>query len=509
MTTPNLKEQEHLRELISGATPKERKRLHRLMCTATPAHFAYHCSGGLWQPHKHLLLVQDALLKVARGEIKRLQISMPPQHGKSEFSSHYFPAWLLGTRPDTRILLASYESENAEIWGQKVRDTLEEFGGLFGVEVDPRQAAKHYWRIHKRRGRMISLGVGGPGTGKDCDIAIIDDPVKDDADAQSFAQREKKKQWYIKVLERRLSGGAIILIMTRWHDDDLAGWLYNLNLAGQGESWTRIILPAICPDPSDITESARLYYGEDPLGRKPGEALWPEKHPLQEFKDWRAKDEPSFWALGQQFPFIATGGMFKLEWLSRFWDPAKHPLEMDEKMVWRYKRNASQFEQMAMSCDFTFGSNKGISFCVLQVWARRGGDFLLLHQVREKLEYVGMIQAFLEILRQFPMIGPKLVEAKAAGPYVMRLLKEKVNGIVPIDAKDSKPTRASGTTYIYEAGNVLLPPQDLYPWVRGFISEHLAFPRGATDDQVDGGSQYLAWCTKPQVKTHDNKPRGF
>lgn len=495
-------------------TPRELQRLNRLMATATPAHFAYHASGGRWTPEPHLMLLQTALLGVARGEIKRLQISMPPQHGKSEFSSHYFPAWLLGTKPDTRIMLASYESENAEIWGQKVRDTLEEFGGLFGVDVDPRQSAKNHWKIRKRRGRMISIGVGGPGTGKDCDIAIIDDPVKDDADAQSLASREKKKQWYVKVLERRLSGGAIILIMTRWHEDDLAGWLYELERGGRGEPWTRIILPAICPDLEDLTDEAKEYYGVDPLGRKPGEALWPAKHPEKEHEDWRAKDEPSFWSLGQQYPFTATGGMFKIEWLSHFWNPDDNPLELNPdavpNIVYRYKAKASKFEHVAMSCDFTFGSKKSTSWCVLAVWGKKGGEFWLLHQIREKLEYNGMVKAFLSLVTMFPMMGPKLVEAKAAGPYVMRLLREHVSGIVPIDTKgDGKPVRASGTTYLYEAGSVLLPPQDLYPWVRAFRSEFIAFPRGATDDQVDQSSQYLAWCTRGTVKTHDTIPDYF
>lgn len=211
--------------------------------TATPAWFAYTASHGLWRPFDHLLFLNRKILDIVAGRIKRLMVFLPPRHGKSEFISKYFTAWVLGKFPDTRIILASYEADFAASWGRKARDLLEEHGpSLFGVRVSGKSSAANRWDIEGHEGGMVTAGVNGPITGKGADIAIIDDPVKNDQEAMSETYRTRAWEWYKSTFRTRLQrDGAIILIMTRWHQDDLAGKLLQAQKEG-GEKWDVVSL---------------------------------------------------------------------------------------------------------------------------------------------------------------------------------------------------------------------------------------------------------------------------
>src|SRR5690606_5460161 len=153
---------------------------------ATPAHLAWTVSEGRWRPFRHLLLLNRKLVDVAAGRIKRLAVFMPPRHGKSELISRYFPAWYLGTFPDTRVILASYEAEFAATWARRARKLREEHGPqLFGGEVSRERAAASRWGLAGRGGGMVPAGVRRPIAGPGAPVAIIDDPVKNDQEAQS------------------------------------------------------------------------------------------------------------------------------------------------------------------------------------------------------------------------------------------------------------------------------------------------------------------------------------
>ncbi len=211
-----------------------------------PAEFAHRASGGRWICAPHLELLNRSLMDVASGVIKRLMICMPPRHGKSEFTSKYFPAWYLGTFPDRRIILTSYEAEFAKEWGRKVRDILQEHGqSYFGVSVRPDTSAANRWNLTGRAGGMVTSGVGGPITGKGADLLIIDDPVKNAEEADSETYRNRAWEWYTSTAYTRLEpGGALILIQTRWHEDDLAGRILEA-MEGGGEQWHVLSLPAL------------------------------------------------------------------------------------------------------------------------------------------------------------------------------------------------------------------------------------------------------------------------
>lgn len=194
----------------------------------------------------HLAVLNHSLEAVAAGSVKRLLVAMPPRHGKSFLASQYFPAWYLGKFPDRRIILCSYEADFAAGWGRKVRDTLEECGQeVFGVKIRPDSSAANRWDIEGRLGGMITAGVGGPVTGKGADLCLIDDPVKNYEEAASPRYRERAWDWYRSVTYTRLEpDGAVVLIMTRWNEADLAGMILR-EAEGIGEHWEVLTMPAL------------------------------------------------------------------------------------------------------------------------------------------------------------------------------------------------------------------------------------------------------------------------
>lgn len=244
------------------------------------------------------MLLNDKLWQVATGRIRRLVISMPPRHGKSSLASHYFPAWYLGNWPQRRVLLASYEATFAAHWGRKARDTLLDVGeSLFGVRVLSGQATVKSWSVglcgrgpRNALGGMQTAGAGGPITGKGADLLLIDDPIKNDADARSPRLRQKIWDWYQATAYTRLEPhGAVVLIMTRWHRDDLAGKVLEAAATG-GEHWDSLVLPAFASQ-------------NDPLGRSPGEVLWPERYDATRLDEIRETIGPHHFAsLYQQDP---------------------------------------------------------------------------------------------------------------------------------------------------------------------------------------------------------------
>ena len=435
--------------------------------TVTPAHLAWTVSEGRWFPYEHLLFLNRKLVDIAAGRIKRLMVSMPPRHGKSELVSRYFPAWYLGTFPDKRIILVSYEADFAATWGRKARDLLEEHGpSLFGIRVSGKSSAANRWDIEGHEGGMITAGVNGPITGKGADIGIIDDPVKNDQEAMSVTYQERAYEWYKSTFRTRIQrDGAIILIMTRWHENDLAGKL----LAAQeedGEKWEVVSLPAMAED-------------DDPLGRELGQPLCPglfTKDALESIK----KSVGSYWwaSLYQQRPSPAEGGIFKRNW-------------------WQYYRRApDRLDEIIQSWDMTFKDTKTADFVVGQVWGRKGADKYLLDQVRDRMDFPATIQAVRTLSAKWPQAKVKLVEDKANGPAVIATLKKEISGLIPVEPQGSKESRAWAVSAEVEAGNVYLPDPSIAPWVHDFVEECAAFPNGANDDQVDAMSQALMRLNK-------------
>lgn len=284
-------------------------------------------------------LIAGTLDRVAAGEIKKLMIFAPPQHGKSELVSVRFPAYWLARRPDDPVILASYSAALAEKHGGQARAVVESqaFQRLFPDIATPRSSrAKDEWAIDGHRGGMRSSGVGGPLTGYGAGLGIIDDPFENWAQAQSLTTRNAVWDWWKGTFRTRIwEHGAIILVMTRWHEDDLAGRL----LSEQAREWTVLRLPALAETQEERDKrntKLNLPVGEpDPLGRAAGEPLAPSRYSATALNEIKRDVGSLVWSAEYQgAPTAPEGHRFKREWFEivdaapavaarvRYWDKA-------------------------------------------------------------------------------------------------------------------------------------------------------------------------------------------
>ncbi len=233
------------------------------------AFFLEYESQGAWKRADHLELLCNKLEEIEKGNLNKLMVFMPPRHGKSEVVSKKFPAWYLGRNPEKEMIISGYAADLAYDFSRIARNTLRDNGHIFNQKLASDSSAVKRWNIEGHRGGLAAAGVGGPITGRGAHVAIIDDPVKNWEEAASETIREKIWNWYQTTLRTRLTpDGAIVLVMTRWHEDDLAGRL----LKQEAEKWEVISFPAIATE-------------KDILGREPGEALWPERYNLDSLID--------------------------------------------------------------------------------------------------------------------------------------------------------------------------------------------------------------------------------
>jgi predicted phage terminase large subunit-like protein len=444
----------------------------------SPAGLAVWHSKGTWKYYKHLDPLNRGIMDVAAGRLDVLVGTMPPRHGKSELVSRYTPAWYEGIFPERNVILASYEADFAESWGRKARDVLAETAAdIFNIELDPIATAGKSWRT-KAGGGMFTAGVGGPMTGKGAHLMIIDDPTKNMEEAMSQTYREKAWDWYRSVAFTRLEpGGGQIIIMTRWHEDDIVGKLLK-ELAKQRGLTVEQLEQNKDPRVRVIAFPA-LAEDNDPIGRQPGEALCPERYDVPALTNIQGVVGPYIWeSLYQQHPTTPEGGIFKRSYW-KFYGPGRDaPLPR-------------RFDEMIQSWDMTFKDTKSSDFVVGQVWGRKGADKFLLFQVRKRLSFVTTVQAVKMVTKLYPRATKKLVEDKANGPAVISTLRSKISGLIEVNPQGGKEARAVAVSPQVAAGNVWLPHPEDQPWVQDYINEHANFPRGANDDQVDATSQAL------------------
>lgn len=251
-----------------------------------------------------LEVIDEALTWAFSTPDARLIISMPPQEGKSQRASRWFPLWVLTQDPDKRIAIASYEAGVARRWGRAIRDDILTHHSALGLQVRSDLAAQSEWGLAKGEGGVYTAGVGGALTGRPVDVLIIDDPIKGRAEADSLTMRETVWEWYTDSARTRLAPGApVILILTRWHEDDLAGRLLS---QADGEEFRVVSIPAQCQNPET-----------DPLERKAGEFMKSARGRTQ--AQWEAlkRSQPSrTWAaLYQQTPVPDGGAVWHIDWI--------------------------------------------------------------------------------------------------------------------------------------------------------------------------------------------------
>lgn len=246
----------------------------------------------------HLRMIDDAFLSLAAGEAGRVALFMPPRHGKSR-RVRWAILWWLMRHPDKRVMVASYGQTLAESHGRWLRDTIAAYPELVGFRLRASSRAASRWDIEGTEGGLLATSVGGAGTGTGADLLVIDDPVKDAADAESLLMQERTWDWWTAVAQTRLEpAGKVCLIQTRWSPGDLGGRI----LTGEQQGWRVIDLPALAMTPDEY-RALELDPVPDPLGRAPGEALWPERYPADALAvKRRSMGERVFWALYQQQP---------------------------------------------------------------------------------------------------------------------------------------------------------------------------------------------------------------
>lgn len=516
----------------------------------SPAGLAMIASGFTWKPYPHCQLLNKYLWLVAAGQIKQLIVEMPPQHGKSMLTSHYFTAWHLMTFPEQSIMLGSYETKFARLWGRRARDVMELFGEeFFGVRVDPSSRAAESWRLKfagnpgergATPGEMHTAGAGGPLTGRGGTLGIVDDIFKNDKEAMSEAIRDNKWEWFKATFMSRIrEGGGVALVNTRWHLDDVAGRLQKLSASDAIGNWVVLRIPAFAYDPSQLPPDLAKDYKGDPLAtlnppyiRNPGDPLCPWLFSKKNLLAKMALMGDFWWnSLYQQTPIALEGGIYKHSWIRAYRDYSDLPVPMqfvregidhgnwapvrtlmakskisveelpflkDFNLFGRWVRTNAilDWDRVILSVDSALSQDvksKKNSWIVMQVWSAKGSQRYLLDQIRfQGAQYAKV--AFLCMCLKWPMIGAKLVENKANGPEIIRAFSALIPGIIPINPEEkggSKASRALGCTWIWQAGNVHIPHVLLCPWVEAFISELCSFPLGSNDDQVDAQSQAL------------------
>lgn len=461
-----------------------RKALRLQICRQCFGAFVQHVQPGylMGWVHERICAELDRFLQaVVDGKSPRLMLTLPPRHGKSTLASRCFPAYVLGRYPDMSIIAASYSADLASRMNRDVQHIMEDepYAELFPstklARLGDRGAVRtsDMFDVVGHNGVYRSAGVGGGITGLGCQIAVLDDVIKDRASADSPTVLQSVFDWYTSTLYTRLApGGGIIVMNTRWSTQDLSGRLLEAQAKGEGDEWRVINFPAIAE--------------QDEEHRRKGEALHPERYPLEALERIKQAIGTRDWeALYQQHPVPDGGAIFKDEWLQRVWLPKDLP---------------AKFDAVIMSWDLAFKNSDASDFVVGQLVGRHGGDYYLLDQLSGRwsfTETVAQVKELAERARiRFPRVAPRiLIEDKANGPAVVDALKHEVSGIIPVEPDGSKEARAHAVTALFEAGNVLLPDRSLAPWVDEYRLELTRFPSGAHDDQVDATTQALRYLS--------------
>lgn len=445
-------------------------------------------------------LIDAALVRTADTPDSRLIITMPPQEGKSSRASIIYPLWMLLRDPDLRIVSASYSQGLANRNGRAVRNLIAHHPEL-GLRIADDHGAAHEWTIGRcptchvgdgpipdgehrgHDGGLYSVGVGGGVSGRPADVLLIDDPIKDRAQADSPTYRENVWDWWTDAASARLAPGApVVLILTRWHHDDLAGRLIKSDAEA---GWVELNIPAEADHHPERGET-------DPLGRQPGEFMVSARgrtRPQWEQRK-RTAGKRTWASLYQGRPTPDTGNLFPRDGWARY--STRPWIVRDDGARIVPDAHSNTDVEIIQSWDLTFKDTRQSDWVVGQVWLRRGAYAYLLDQVRARAGFSESCRMILDMRAKWPQAVAILVEDKANGPAVLNALRSQVGGLIPVEPEGSKYARAVATTPLVESGNVLLPDPvtvEGTAWVTDLTDEARDFPGAKHDDCVDAYSQ--------------------
>lgn len=473
----------------------QRRRLERFVQAAWPLVVPAPFVMGM-----HITLLCDVLERLARGEVRRVIINIPPRFGKTLLGSVLFPAWLWLCDPTTRFLTASYSLDLATRDSLAMRRLVETHWyqdlAQGGVRLVDDQATKTRFE-NTRGGARLAASVGGSVTGEGGDVIILDDPQKIEL-AHSAAAREAAIDWYGSTLATRRNEPAtarMLVIAQRLHEHDLPGHLLTLG------DWTHVCLPA------EYDPHHPHLYPDDPR-REAGELLWPEQWPRAEL-DALKRDLGSARTASmlQQLPAPATGEIFK-------------------RSAWRYyqpNEPLPRFDAILQSWDLAFTDTASSDYVVGQAWGTLGADRYLLHQTRDRLSATATLTAIRDMTQWIGQRFPDhsyhqiLIEQAANGAGLADILRHEIPGIRLVIPQGDKINRAHSAYVQIESGNVYLPgapnhdhtgcDQTQTPhWVQHLIEETAVFPRGTNDDQVDALTQALNHAPNHHHLLHISSP---
>lgn len=425
--------------------------------------------------YPHTKLLCDEVQQIVDGEQRFLIIELPPQHGKSMAITETLPSYYLMHHPDDDVIVTAYSEGLYSQFANKNRQKFVEFAPeLFGLETSKNTANE--FDIAHHQGSAFFTSILGSATGHSANLLIIDDPVKNREEASSPTVKDKIfEEWRSTFSTRLQKNSSVIVIMTRWQTDDLAGRL----LQQMAYPWVEIRLPAISYDiPQGQT---------DVIGRKNGEALCPELHSLKWLQTQKKNlGTQTFTALYQQSPTVESGNIFKRNWV-KYYVPNRETMielgltENDVKILPKHLDNQVQ------AWDATFKNGDNDDFVAGQTWASRGADlFLRPGWCHKRLSFTQTLDAIKEQTAMYPRALTKLVEDKANGPAIIDTLQSEIPGITPVSpGKDSKVSRATSVSPLWESGNVYVPHPLWHPEIEDWLEEIFNFPNGKHDDNVD------------------------
>jgi predicted phage terminase large subunit-like protein len=409
-----------------------------------------------YKPAAHHKLILRELEAVERGDVTRLMLLFPPGSAKSSYASVEFPPWFLGRNPSSNVIAASHTLDLAERFGRKARNIVgaRDFTNVFEVGLSPDSAAASKWETTKG-GEYFAVGVGGSVTGRRADLGLIDDPVKSREAADSERERETAWQWYLNDFLTRLKPGARqILIMTRWHEDDLGGRI----LDRDGDKWRIVKVPMECDSP------------DDPLGRQIGERLWAEWFTEEMIAD--AKKDSRVWnALYQQNPIPEEGNFFKADWFIEYRES-----ELPSTL---HVYGASDFAVTEGKGDFTEHGIFGVDFdgniWIIDWWFGRTAPDRWIDEMATLVNKHKPLTWFAEA-------GPI---RRSVEPFMLQRLNER-RAHVHLEWLASihdKATRARSIQALASMGKIKIPKDR--PWISHCLTQWLQFPSGKYDDAVD------------------------
>ncbi len=407
----------------------------------------------------HHKIIAEKFNKIAEGKIKRMIINMPPRHTKSEFASNMLPAWMIGRKPDLKIIQTTHTTELAVRFGRKAKTLMdsEEYKQIFKTRLREDSQAAGKWET-QQGGEYYAAGVGSAITGRGADLLIIDDPHSEQ-DAMNADALEKAYEWYTSGPRQRLQpGGTIILVMTRWSLKDLTAKLLNAQKEVKSDQWEIIEFPAIMPS---------------------GEPVWPEYWKLDELEKVQASlSIPKWNAQWMQNPTSEAGAIIKKEWW-RVWEDEEIP----------------PLKHVIQSYDTAFLKKQTADFSAITTWGvfypseDEPANLILLDSMKGRFEFPELRR---EALQQYDYWKPDtvVIESKASGLPLTAELRQMgipVVNFTPSKGND-KHARVNSVAPLFESGVIWAPEKKFAEEV---IEECAAFPYGDHDDLVDSTTQAI------------------